>query len=97
MPYFGIKGQDVSESMQDEGMPPGIYVTEVIADSPGYLAGCLPGDIITVFGEEPIISIRDFRSRLEMLQSGSQVPVEVQRRGIDEYKAIKYNVMIGAR
>lgn len=38
IPYMGLKGQDVSEAMQAEGIPKGLYITEAIADSPAYLA-----------------------------------------------------------
>lgn len=97
MPYFGIMGQDVTESMQNEKMPQGVYVSEVIAGSPAYQAGILPGDIVTVFVDRPIISIRDFRNRLEEMESGNEIFVKIARRGIDEYKEIEYNVTIGAR
>lgn len=31
IPYMGLKGQDVSEAMQAEGIPKGLYITEAIA------------------------------------------------------------------
>ena len=31
VPYMGLKGQDVSEAMQAEGIPRGLYITEAIA------------------------------------------------------------------
>lgn len=97
MPYFGIKGQDVSESMQKEGIPQGIYITESIAEGPAYSAGIQNGDILTRIQGEDIISIRDFQTRLENVESGKQVSVVIQRKGIDEYKEIEYHVTIGAR
>ncbi len=38
-PYFGIKGQEVSAIMNESGMPLGVYVVDVNADSPAYNAG----------------------------------------------------------
>lgn len=96
-PYFGIKGQDVSETMQEEGMPRGIYITESIAEGPAYTAGIQNGDILTQIQGEEIISIREFQSRLENIPSGQQVTVVIERKAIDEYKEIEYHVTIGAR
>lgn len=97
MPYFGIMGQDVNEAMQEQGIPLGIYITESIADSPAYNAGIQNGDILTKIQGEDIISIRDFQSRLEGTTCGEAVTVTIQRKGIDEYKEIEYQVTIGAR
>lgn len=36
IPYMGLKGQDVSEAMQAEGIPKGLYITEAIADRSGH-------------------------------------------------------------
>ena len=38
-PYFGIKGQDVSQAMEESGMPKGVYVTEAVAEQPGLQRG----------------------------------------------------------
>lgn len=97
MPYFGIKGQDVTESMQEQGIPQGIYITESIAEGPAYNVGIQNGDILTKIQGEDIISIRDFQNRLENFESGKLITVLIQRKGIDEYKEIEYHVTIGAR
>ena len=97
MPYFGIMAQEVSGAMQEQGVPEGIYITESIADGPAYSAGIQNGDIITRIQTDDIVSIRDFQVCLENVQSGENVTVVVQRKGIDEYKEIEYSVTIGAR
>lgn len=97
IPYMGIETQDVSEAMQEQGIPQGIYITESIAEGPAYLAGIQNGDILTKLQGEDIASLRDFQSCLENLEAGSQAVVTVQRKGIDSYKEIEYNVIIGAR
>lgn len=83
--------------MQEQGVPEGIYITESIADGPAYSAGIQNGDIITRIQTDDIVSIRDFQVCLENVQSGENVTVVVQRKGIDEYKEIEYSVTIGAR
>lgn len=97
IPYLGIMGQEVSTSMQDEGVPKGIYITESIADGPAYLAGIQSGDILTEIQGEEVLTIRDYQSKLEKLESGAEITLKIQRKGIDEYKEIEYYMTIGAR
>lgn len=97
VPYLGIMGLEVSASMQNEGLPKGIYITESIAEGPAYLAGIQNGDILTKIQGQEVLTIRDFQSKLEAMQSGVEILVTVARKGIDSYKEIEYRVTIGAR
>ena len=97
VPYFGIMGQDVTEAMQSEGIPRGVYITDAIAEGPAYNAGIQNGDILTAFGGEDVISMYDFRSRLEERTSGETVTATIARQGLGEYKEIEYEVTVGAR
>ena len=96
-PYFGIKGQEVSAAMNSSGMPLGVYVVEVNADSPAYNAGIQCGDIITSMGGETIVTMKDFQILLEKSTPGQVIPVTVSRSGREEYKKIQFQVTIGAR
>lgn len=96
-PYFGIKGQEVNVAMNSSGMPLGVYVVDVNADGPAYNAGIQCGDIITVMGEESIVTMKDFQVMLEGTAQGEVIPVKVFRNGKDEYKEIEFQVTIGAR
>lgn len=96
-PYFGIKGQEVNVAMNSSGMPLGVYVVDVNADGPAYNAGIQCGDIITVMGEESIVTMKDFQVMLEGTVQGEVIPVKVFRNGKDEYKEIEFQVTIGAR
>lgn len=97
IPYFGIMGQEVSSAMQEEGIPTGIYITDSVSEGPAYLAGIQNGDILTKIQGEEILTIRDFQSKLESMQSGAEVLVTIERKGINTYKEIEYRVTIGAR
>ena len=97
IPYLGIKGQEISETMQESGIPQGIYITESIAEGPAYKAGIQNGDILTQIQGEPIETIREFQNLLEDLESGAEIAVVIQRKGINEYKEIEYYMTIGAR
>lgn len=97
VPYFGIKGQEVSAVMNENGMPLGVYVVDLNADGPAYNATIQCGDIITVMGGEKIVTMKDFQVKLEGLTPGETIPVTVLRSGREEYKEIEYQVTIGAR
>lgn len=97
IPYFGIVGQEVNTAMQDDGIPKGIYIMDSVAEGPAYLAGIQDGDILTKIQGEEILTIRDFQSKLESLQSGSEILVTIARKGISAYKEIEYRVTVGAR
>ncbi|MCI8511833.1 MAG: serine protease [Lachnospiraceae bacterium] len=97
IPYVGIMGLDVSESMQAGGIPLGIYITDCIAEGPAYSAGIQNGDILTGVNGETVASIREFQSRLEDKKAGDTLNLTVRRKGIDAYKEIEYSITIGAR
>lgn len=64
--YLGIKGADMTEQAVEElNAKPGVYVTEVEANSPAYKAGMRNGDVITAIGEKDIISIYELNEALQ--------------------------------
>ena len=95
--YFGIIGQEVNETMMEQGLPAGVYAANVIVESPAYNAGIQNGDIITKIGDREIRTMKDFQTQVENLNPEEAVTVLVQRNGIDEYKEIEYHITIGAR
>ena len=98
VPYFGIRGQEVSQTMADSGMPKGIYITDSVSDSPAYNAGIQPGDILTWMNGTEIKNMKDFQNQVEKFRFGDKIQVAVLRsNGKDEYKEIEYQVTIGAR
>ena len=54
-PYIGIKGQDVTAQISHRtGIPKGVLVTAVQADSPAMLAGMKEYDVVVKIGEDEI-------------------------------------------
>lgn len=96
-PYLGIKGQEVSASMASNGLPMGVYVADCILNGPAYNAGIQNGDVIVKVGDKVISTIKDYQNQLEALNRDEVVAVVVQRKGIDEYKELEYQVTVGAR
>ncbi len=97
IPYLGIQPQEVSEAMQESGMPAGIYVLECSIEGPAYDAGIQSGDIIVRIGETDVEKISEFQAQMAALKAGDQATVMVQRKGADEYIELEYQVNVGAR
>lgn len=98
VPYIGIYGVDVSEDMKEQGLPQGVYVKEVEADSPAMAAGIQNGDIITGVDGGEIIDLIGYHSILMGKEPGNKVVLKGSRQGTKgEYVAIDFTVTIGSK
>lgn len=95
-PYVGIKPQTVTSAMKEAyGMPEGIYVSSVEADSPAFYAGIQSGDIITAIGTENISTTRTFQNVLFTMEPGDSVTMFISRPGKDGYRNIEFTLELG--
>lgn len=95
IPYLGISGVDVTREANSElGVPFGAYITEAEMDSPAMQAGILQGDILVKLAEETVESYKDYTSALMQMQVGDTVNVTVMRQVQDEYKEMKFEVVL---
>lgn len=96
--YMGIIGKDMTEETRKQtGVPLGVYVTEVIMDSPAMLAGLQKGDILVEMNN---VSISDMSAyTLELLQCtpGDTAVVVVKRLVQSEYKEIEVSVVLSEK
>jgi len=97
VPYVGIKGQEVTGAMAEGGLPLGVYVAQCVPDSPAYFAGIQPGDVITKVGEKSISTIKDYQNAIDSLNKDDEITIVVQRKSIEEYKELEYQVIVRAR
>lgn len=98
IPYTGICGMDVTEELEDKGMPKGIYVKEVEPDSPAMAAGIQSGDVIVRIDGQNIISMSNYHSLLIHKSVGTQFRLQGLRQGAGgEYVDIEFNVIVGSR
>lgn len=95
VPYIGIKGIDVTESIAQQGIPEGVYVKEVDVDSPAMAAGIQNGDIITSIGGVEVTSFARYNSALMEKAEGQKVKLKGQRKGTGGYVDIDFNITIG--
>lgn len=96
-PYFGIVGQPVPESMEENGSPRGIYVIHAVSDSPAYLAGIQSGDVITKIDHQEIATMKEFQGVLENLECGQLIHVTVARKGREEFTELEFSMTVEAR
>ena len=95
-PYIGIKGQDVTAQISHRtGIPKGVLVTAVQADSPAMLAGMKEYDVVVKIGEDEISSFRQYRDRLNQLTPGQTVILTAMRRGAEGYAEVEFEVTVG--
>ena len=95
-PYIGIKGQDVTAQISHRtGIPKGVLVTAVQADSPAMLAGMKEYDVVVKIGEDEISSFRQYRDRLDQLTPGQTVLLTAMRRGAEGYAEGEFEVTGG--
>ena len=98
VPYIGVSGTAVTSGIQEEeGMPSGIYVIDVAADSPAMAAGIQSGDVICSVNGEKIVSMSAYHKLMLTLKVGDQIKVEGKRRGSEGYVDIKFDVTIESK
>lgn len=96
-PLVGILGQTVPESLTAQGRPAGVYVVNVVPDSPAYGAGIQSGDVITAIDGKQILTMREYQSLVESLECGQVIHITVERNGISQYAELEFQVTTGAR
>ena len=62
-----------------------------------HTTGQIPGIADRMIGEKNILSMKDYENQLEALRQGDTVTVTVQRKSVNEYKELEYQVNVGAR
>ncbi len=96
-PYMGIQGISVEDLAEGDltkiGLPNGVYVDAVIADSGADDAGMKAGDIIVEANGEEIKNFDDLGDVLDDLSIGDEMEVVVFRKG----ENVKLDVILGSR
>lgn len=95
-PYVGIHPQTVTAAMKEAyGMPEGVYVDSVEADSPAYYAGIQSGDVIMAVSGENVTTIRTFQNVIYTMEPGTGAVLSISRPGRDGYRDIEITVELG--
>ncbi len=98
VPYLGIYAEDVTQEMQEEGLPAGIYVKEVAADSPAMAAGIQNGDILTKIDETEISTYKIYSNNLIDQMQGKHIVIKGLRAKADhDYVEIEFTVAVDSK
>ena len=98
VPYVGIIGTVVTKEMSEaQGIPVGLYVTEVEVDSPAMKAGIQSGDVITKVGGSAASTLEGYRKAILEQEAGKTITLTGQRRGAENYVDIKFSVTVGVK
>lgn len=95
---LGVYGRNVTKELQEQGMPAGVYVSEVQVDGPAFKAGISAGDIIAGISQSVIPDLTALTKELTGNHlPGESVIVTIYREGPDGYKPMEITVALGAR
>ncbi|MEZ3485973.1 MAG: S1C family serine protease [Lachnospiraceae bacterium] len=97
VPYIGIYGVDVTEEIEEQGIPKGLYVKNVDADSPAMAAGIQSGDVIMCVGDMEVTAYSAYHQALMGSAVGSEVKIKGQRQGADGYVEMEFHVTVGSK
>lgn len=96
IPYLGMKVSTVTSKIEGTyGIPKGVYVKEVVMDSPAMNAGIQSGDVITSINGQKVSSDAAYSSVLLELKPGNTVDIEIKRKGASDYATIICEVTVG--
>lgn len=92
--YLGIQGISVTAEAQKNGVPKGIYVTEVQMDSPAMLGGIQTGDVIQAINGQMVETMKNLSDILQRLSDKQNISLEGQRLTKDGYKKVNYQTAL---
>ena len=97
--YLGINGTEVGFGMKyNSSIPEGVYLNDVIEDSPAYNVGIRRGDIIVSLAGRDIVDMDSFTRVLNSCRPGQSVSLRVMRGSVNsEYHEMEYSVILGER
>ena len=97
IPYIGIYMSTVTEDIaEDYDLPRGVFVKEVVADSPAMKAGLQSGDIITHINGEEVMEDATYSESISQLIPGTTCEIVVKRQNGIEYYEVTCEVTIEA-
>lgn len=96
--YIGIKPIDINAKAKESGVPEGIYVTEVVADSPAYISGIQVGDVISEIDGIKVSSTAAYKEVIDKLTVGKEINIKLYRdNGKNEHSQLDINLTVASR
>ncbi len=97
--YLGIANNiDLPQDYADAlGIPKGVYITEVIKDSPAEKAGLLKGDVLKKFDGIAVTDMENLKEQMQYYKAGETVELLILRSDDGEYKEKTVKVTLGTK
>ena len=97
--YLGIANNiDIPQNYADAlGIPKGVYITEVIKDSPAEKAGLLKGDVLKKFDGIAVTDMSNLKEQMQYYKAGETVELLILRSDDGEYKEKTVEVTLGTK
>lgn len=96
--YLGIIGREVDEKTSlSYSMPVGVYVTAIENNSPAYFSGIMIGDIIVDINGRTISNVFNIERTMCEFEPGTEVKVNVQRKGREGYVPIEFTITLSEK
>lgn len=96
--FIGIQPATVTpEISMLYGMPQGVFITNVIENSPALEAGLLKGDIITHVDGTKVTSFEELQEEMQYHASGDTIKIKVQRNGLNGYEEKEFDITLTSR
>ena len=96
IPYVGLYISTITADIAEEySIPKGVFITEVVADSPAMKAGLQNGDVITHINGDSVLTDALFSEKIAQFIPGTTCEISVKRQNGKEYYEVKCTVTIG--
>ncbi len=96
--YLGVIGMDVDFDMKYSSVPEGVYVSDVVNNSPAYNAGIRHGDVITAIAERSVTDIASMSRIINGQKPGVTINIKLMRGSVNsEYREMEFELVLGER
>lgn len=96
IPYVGLYVSTVTNQISHTyDIPKGVFIKEVLTDSPAMYAGLQSGDVITQINGEDIYEAGTYSTKIRMLIPGTTCEITVKRQNGNGYIEVKCEVEVG--
>lgn len=96
IPSLGLRVSTVSDEITSKyGVPKGVYVKGVEAESPALAAGLQEADVIVKLNGEDISSVEQYNQKLMEMKPEQTVTITFKRQGADSYVEMECPAVVG--
>ena len=94
--FLGIVLQPLDKELADAmgaEKQEGILISEVLKDSPAFIAGLMQGDVILQFNDKPAKNVNKFRNEVALMTPGTPIELKVLRNN----KPMQVTITLGSQ